>query len=129
VVVVADVEGDLVKRGAMSPEMDAKGHKPILAVPNAEFRERSSRWQRNNSGEEGAGDGDMPQLQGVSLSVGEHQKHSPSMDGNKPHDVFHQLISVGEDYWHAFHPSIRGEVPLSYRAVQQLVETLGGGGM
>lgn len=113
----------------MSPEMDAKGHKPILAVPDAEFRERSSRGQRNNSGEDGARDGDMPELQGVGLSVSEHQEHSPPMDGNKTHDVFHQLSSVRKDYRHTFHPSIRGEVPSCFRAVQQLIEALGGVGM
>lgn len=102
----------------MGPEVDAKGHKPTLAVPDAEFRERSSRWQGRNSGEDGAGDGDMPELQGVSLSVGENQEHGPPMDGNKPHDVFDQLSSLGKNYRHAFHPSIRGEVPLGYRAVQ-----------
>ncbi len=110
----------------MGPEMDAKGHKPTLTVPDAEFRKRSSRWQGNNSGEEGAGNGDMPELQGVSVSIGEHQEHSPPMDGNETHDVFHQLISVRKDYRHAFHPSIRGEVPSCFRAVQQLIEALGG---
>ncbi|MHA6969379.1 hypothetical protein ACX5K5_16960 (plasmid) [Glutamicibacter bergerei] len=95
----------------MSPEMDAKARDPILAVPDAEFRERSSRGQRNNSGEDGTGDGDMPELQGVSVSVSEHQEHSPPMDGNETHDFFYQLISVCEDYRHAFHPSISGEVP------------------